>query len=61
MYVSYYLREMYLRKNLPFEGNPQNMIVFKDLNDPYLHTYLVSLMEGKYDLDVLFNHLATLD
>ena len=31
--LSFHLRELYLRKNLPFESSKGNFLVFKQIND----------------------------
>jgi hypothetical protein len=57
--ISFYLRELYLRKNLSFEYQ-QNKIVFKYINDGYLHDYTCYLMGNKFAADVIINHESTL-
>lgn len=59
-FATYYLRELYLKKNLSFE-HEQNKIVFKDINDPYLLDYLLDLMASNLDFGTLLANIQTLD
>jgi hypothetical protein len=42
-FVPFHLRELYLRQNLSFSHNG-NRLVFKHLNEGYLHDYIAYLM-----------------
>lgn len=57
--ISYYLREMYLRKNLGMVYE-QNKIVYKDINNEYLHEYLIHLMAEGLPFTKIFAHESSL-
>jgi hypothetical protein len=44
-FLSFHLRELYLRKNLQFDQSQGNFLTFKRINDEYLQEYFYYLME----------------
>jgi hypothetical protein len=56
-FLSFHLRELYLRKNLSFEANKGNFLVFKQINDEYLQEYFSFLMENHVDPKLISPYL----
>ena len=60
LFVSFHLRELYLRKNLGLE-KPESKLVFKNLNDGYLHQYIIHLMAANKKRETVLIYSLTLD
>ncbi len=60
-FLSFHLRELYLRKNLPFEKSMGNFFMFKQINDEYLQNYFNYLMETRVDPRQISPYLQSLE
>jgi hypothetical protein len=60
-FISFHMRELYLRKNLPFEVSKGNLYTFKAINDEFLHEYLTFLMCSRIKPEVISVYMQTLE
>jgi hypothetical protein len=60
-FFSFHLRELYLRKNLPFVNHTGNLLTFKVINDEGLHEYLTFLMEHHVEPRIIALYLQSLE
>lgn len=60
-FLSFHLRELYLRKNLPFDESKCNFFMFKQINDEYLQEYFSYLMETRVDPRQISPYLQSLE
>lgn len=60
-FISFHLRELYLRKNLPFEASKGNSFTFKHINDEFLHEYLTFFFSARINPTVISIYMQTLE